>query len=168
MPATSAALLVYRAGPEGPEVLLAHPGGPYWARRHLGAWSIPKGAPQCGEPLEAAARREFLEETGLSPPQAVQALEPVRTRSGKTIHCWLAEADLDLRGFRSNAFAIEWPPRSGRSIRAPEVDGLRYAAELEAMRLIHPGQRPLLVQAFRHLGEAPTWGDAGLSPHVGR
>ena len=109
----SAGLLVHRRGPGGAEFLLVHPGGPYWRGRDLAAWSIPKGLPEPGEALLAAALREFREETGLEPPDPGEALPPLRTGSGKTIHCWLAAGDLDLAGLRSGCFDLEWPPRSG-------------------------------------------------------
>jgi predicted NUDIX family NTP pyrophosphohydrolase len=156
MAQTSAGLLVHRSGAAGPEVLLVHPGGPYWRGRDAAAWSIPKGLPEPGEALETAARREFREETGLEPPPLQIALTPVRTRSGKTIHGWLAEGDLDLSGFRSGLCEIVWPPRSGRIIRAPEADAVRYFPEAEALIRIHAGQRPILCEAFERLRGEPA------------
>lgn len=151
MPVLSAGLLVYRRGPGGPEVLLVHPGGPFWRGRGLAAWSVPKGLPEPGEALEAAAVREFREETGLEPPPPGIALTPVRTAAGKTIHCWMAEADLDLANFHSAPFELEWPPRSGRRLEAPEADAARYFGEADALAHIHPGQRAILVEAFSRL-----------------
>lgn len=151
MPVLSAGLLVCRRGAGGPEVLLVHPGGPFWRDRDPGAWSVPKGLPEAGEALEAAAVREFREETGLDPPPPEFALTPVRTAAGKTIHCWMAEADLDLADFRSVSFELGWPPRSGRRILAPEADAARYFGETEAFERIHPGQRAILLEAFDRL-----------------
>lgn len=151
MPVTSAGLLVHRHGPCGPEVLLVHPGGPWWRGRDLAAWSVPKGLPEPGEALLAAALREFQEETGLEPPPPGPALTPVRTRPGKVIHCWLAEANLDLGRFRSAPFQLEWPIRSGRRLEAPEADAARYFREADALKHIHPGQRPILLEAFSRL-----------------
>lgn len=95
--------------------------------------------------------REFREEVGLTPPRPAHELRPVRA-SGKTIHCWLAEGDLDLAGFRSETFQMEWPPRSGRLIEVPEADAAAYFGESEALHRIHKGQRALLEQAFALLG----------------
>src|ERR1700749_4555520 len=110
MPEQSAGLLVFRRSGPGVEFLLAHPGGPFWTKRDEGAWSIPKGLIGEGEEALAAARREFEEETG----QAVQGdfapLQPLRQKSGKVVHAWMVESDLDLGGFRSNLFEMEWPP----------------------------------------------------------
>lgn len=159
MPVLSAGLLVHRRGPGGPEVLLVHPGGPFWRGRDLAAWSVPKGLPEAGETLEAAAVREFREETGLEPPSPGRALTPVRTSSGKTIHCWMAEADLDLAAFHSASFELEWPPRSGRRILAPEADAARYFGEAEAFERILPDQRAILREALDRLagrGQTPN------------
>lgn len=150
MPIISAALLVHRRGPNGPEVLLVHPGGPYWRGRDASGWSIPKGLPLAGEDLRAAAMREFGEELGLAPPTPDRELRAVRA-SGKIIHCWLAEADLDLAGIRSETFQMEWPPRSGRSVQIPEIDAAAYFGERDALHRIHDGQRPLVREAFDHL-----------------
>lgn len=169
MPVSSAGLLVHRRTLHGPEVLLVHPGGPWWRGRDLAAWSVPKGLPEAGETLEAAALREFREETGLEPPPPGVALTPVRTEAGKIVHCWLAEADLDLRGFRSAPFELEWPPRSGRRILAPEADAARYFGEAEALERILPGQRAILLEAFFRLARAavsPAPGVGGGDPAV--
>lgn len=154
MAIASAGLLVHRSGPSGPEVLLAHPGGPFWRGRDLAAWSIPKGLPEPDETLEAAAVREFHEETGLTPPRPEAALTPVRS-GGKIVHCWLAAADPDLTGFRSGLFEMEWPRGSGRRTRFPEVDAVAWFAEVDALVRIHAGQRPILEEAFARL-RGPT------------
>ena len=146
----SAGLLVHRTGPAGPEVLLAHPGGPFWRGREAAAWSIPKGLPEPGETLEAAALREFREETGLPPPRPEALLTPVRS-GGKIVHCWLAAADLDLNEFRSGFFEMEWPRGSGRRMRFPEVDAVAWFGEADALVRIHAGQRPILEEAFARL-----------------
>lgn len=151
----SAALLIHRSGREGPEVLLVHPGGPWWRGRDAAAWSIPKGLPEPGEGLLAAALREFREETGLEPPAPQASLAPVRTPGGKVIHCWVAEGDLDLSGFRSLPCEIAWPPGTGRIVTAPEVDAIGYFGEAEALVRIHRGQRPILREAFDRLRPEP-------------
>src|SRR6266704_6612375 len=110
MPSRSAGLLVYRWVDGEPEVLLAHPGGPFWAKKDDGAWTIPKGVVETGD-LLVCARREFAEETGLEAAGPFIALAPVKQKSGKTVHAFAVEADLDLSGFASNAFEIEWPPK---------------------------------------------------------
>lgn len=161
MPIASAGLLLYRHRPAGPEVLLAHPGGPWWRGRDAAAWSVPKDLPDAGEALEAAALREFREETGLEPPRPHLALRPVRTSAGKVIHCWLGEADLDLGTFRSAPFELEWPPRSERRILLPEIDALGYFGEAETLTRIHLGQRPILREAFDRLSRRPPSPAAG-------
>jgi predicted NUDIX family NTP pyrophosphohydrolase len=152
MAVRSAGILLFRRRPEGPEVLLVHPGGPFWARRDAGAWSIPKGEHADGEdPLECA-RREFEEETGSAPPPgALVPLGEVRMRSGKRVAGWAAEGDLDPEGVRSNTFEIEWPPRSGRTQEFPEVDRAEWFALDEARRRILPAQVPLLDRLREHL-----------------
>jgi predicted NUDIX family NTP pyrophosphohydrolase len=119
----SAGILLYRVGSGAPEVLLVHPGGPFWARRDAGAWSIPKGEYLEGEDPRACALREFEEETGAKlPPGELLELGAVRQKGGKEVSAWAAEGDLDADSIRSNTFTMEWPPRSGRSAEFPEVD----------------------------------------------
>src|ERR1043165_7512254 len=121
----SAGLLVYRRR-NGLEVLLAHPGGPYWKNRDDGAWTIPKGLVEAGAELLATAQREFNEETGLTAQGPFCPLRPVKQKSGKTVHAFALERDFDLAGFTSIPFEIEWPPHSGRRQKFPEVDRLAY------------------------------------------
>jgi predicted NUDIX family NTP pyrophosphohydrolase len=147
----SAGLLVYRRRPDL-EVLLGHPGGPYWARKDEGAWSIPKGLVEPGDDLLAAARREFTEETGLVVDGTFMPLEPVRQKSGKTVHAFAVEADLDLAGFTSNTFAIEWPPRSGRRQVFPELDRVEYFGVDAAVRKILVYQQPFIRELMDRLG----------------
>ena len=148
----SAGLLIWRSGSAGVEFLLAHPGGPFWRGKDLGAWTIPKGLINEAEDSLAAARREFAEETGLVVEGALAPLTPVRQKSGKIIEAWLVEADLQLEGFCSNLFSLEWPRRSGRMIEAPEIDEVAYfAADLAAQKIL-AGQRPLLQEALAIIG----------------
>lgn len=139
----SAGLLAFRRR-DGLEVLLAHPGGPFWAKKDDGVWTIPKGLADPGADLLATARREFSEETNLSAAGEFIALAPVRQKSGKVVHAWAFEADLDLTSFASNAFEIEWPPRSGRRKSFPEIDRIAYFAFPAAGIKILPYQLPLL------------------------
>jgi predicted NUDIX family NTP pyrophosphohydrolase len=148
--AISAGLLVFRRAPEL-EVLLAHPGGPLWAKRDDGVWSIPKGLVEGGADLLATARREFGEETGLAVDGEFVALSPVRQQSGKLVHAFAVEADPDLAGFKSNEFEIEWPPKSGRRRRFPEVDRIAWFGLAAAARKILAGQRPLLAELRKRL-----------------
>ena len=149
----SAGVLAWRRGPQGPELLLVHPGGPYWRGKDAAAWSIPKGLANAGEDLLAAARREFLEELGSPVEGAFEALSPCRLPGGKLVHAWLVEADLDLSDLRSNLFEMEWPPRSGRLQAFPEVDEAAYAPAEAALEKIHRGQRPILVEALRRIAD---------------
>lgn len=146
----SAGLVVYRRR-NGIDVLLVHPGGPFWKRRDAGAWSIPKGLVESGD-LLACARREFTEETGLVADGKVIGLSPVRQKSGKTVHAFALEADLDLSRCRSNTFEMEWPPRSGRRQHFPEVDRVAYFDIPTALAKIHAYQRPLIVELKEKIG----------------
>ena len=154
MPKTSAGLLLYRSGRGVPEVFLVHPGGPFWAKKDAGAWSIPKGEAEPGEDLLAAAMREFQEETGLAIDGDVRALAPVRQPSGKRVHAWALEADVDAGAIRSNSFEMEWPPRSGLRREFPEVDRAAWFDLPTARSKITKGQLGLLDQLERLLGTA--------------
>jgi len=152
----SAGVLVWRAGPEGPEFLLAHPGGPFWAGKEEAAWSIPKGLVGPDEDIWAAAAREFAEElgqpiTGGAMRGDPEPLTPCRTPGGKWIHAWLVEADLELAGLHSNLFEMEWPRGSGHVQRFPEVDRAEYCPAELARRRLHKGQRPILDEAIARL-----------------
>jgi predicted NUDIX family NTP pyrophosphohydrolase len=145
MAARSAGILLHRRNAGALEVLLVHPGGPMWARRDAGAWSIPKGEYTEGEDPEFAARREFEEELGSSaPPGAADDLGEVRQKSGKVVHAWALEGDLDLERVSSNLVEIEWPPRSGKLIEIPEVDRAAWFPLELAREKINPAQAELL------------------------
>jgi predicted NUDIX family NTP pyrophosphohydrolase len=138
-------MALYRRRGEALEVLLVHPGGPVWARRDLGAWSIPKGEYEPGEEPLAAARREFEEELGTAPPEGpVDDLGEVRQKSGKLVRAWALAGDLDAECIHSNTFELEWPPRSGRLIEVPEVDRAEWFTLDAARRKINPAQVALL------------------------
>lgn len=128
------------------EILLVHPGGPYFWRKDEGVWSIPKGEIHNGETALDAAQREFLEETGFRAPGPFHRLEPVRQNSGKVVHAWACEADWDPALLRSIEFEMEWPPRSGRTARFPEVDRAAWFAPPEARRKMNAAQAGLIDQ----------------------
>jgi predicted NUDIX family NTP pyrophosphohydrolase len=140
----SAGIVLYRKRLGILEIFLVHPGGPYWARKDNGAWSIPKGEYEQGEEALQAAQREFLEETGVAVNGPFLALAPVRQPSGKMITAWAAEGDLDPTQLRSNTFSLEWPPKSGVMQRFPEVDRGAWFSLADARSKLSPGQRPLL------------------------
>lgn len=144
MPISSAGILMCRRSGEGIEVLLAHPGGPFWRKRDLGAWSLPKGELNDGEDPEAAARREFEEELGVAAAGRLQSLGQVRQRAGKTVLGYAMEGDLDVNNICSNDVAIEWPPRSGRTAYFPEIDCAEWFTLSLAREEILASQRPLL------------------------
>ena len=138
----SSGLLMYRRGPRGLEVFLAHPGGPYWVKKD--AWTIPKGECEPGEDALDAALREFQEETGFEPQGPFIALGEIRQRSGKIVTAWAFEGDRDPAELRSNTCTIEWPPRSGRKLEIPEVDRGEWFTIEEARPLMFKGQSALL------------------------
>jgi predicted NUDIX family NTP pyrophosphohydrolase len=141
----SAGLLLYRVRDGELEVLLAHPGGPIFARRDAGVWTIPKGEPDPDEPLEHAAAREFSEETGLpAPPRPWLALGDVQQRGGKRVHAWAAAGDCDPSSLQCNTFELEWPPKSGRKQVFPELDRFEFFALDAARAKINPAQFELL------------------------
>jgi predicted NUDIX family NTP pyrophosphohydrolase len=142
----TAGLVIYRRGPDGPEILLVHPGGPFWANKDAHAWSIPKGEFEAGEEPLAAARREVAEETGLRPDGPMTALQPIRRPGHKTIHAWAVESDCDPARITSNAFSMEWPPKSGRMREFPEVDRAAWFPLAAAKGKIHKGQIGLIEQ----------------------
>jgi predicted NUDIX family NTP pyrophosphohydrolase len=146
----SAGILAYRLK-DGLEVLLAHPGGPLWAKKDAGAWSIPKGLVESGD-LLACARREFTEETGLVAQGEFLTLTPVKQKSGKTVHAFALAADLDVSNCRSNYFQAEWPPRSGKLKSFPEIDRVAYFDLDTAFAKILVYQQPFLTELARKLG----------------
>lgn len=145
MTSTSAGLLLYRLDPV--EVLIGHMGGPFWARKDAGAWTIPKGLLEGDEEPHAAALREFAEELGTPPPEADVpdlALGEVRQRSGKRVVAWARRGTFDVTAITSNTAVVEWPPRSGRTIEVPELDRAAWFAPDDARRLLVSGQAELV------------------------
>jgi predicted NUDIX family NTP pyrophosphohydrolase len=140
----SAGVLLYRRHGGLLQVLLIHPGGPYWARKDEGAWSIPKGEYADTEDALAAARREFTEETGFAAEGSFLPLGAVNQRSGKMVHAWALEGDVDPARLRSNMFRMEWPPKSGLQQEFPEVDRAAWFDPATARRKLIPGQVPLV------------------------
>lgn len=141
----SAGILLYRRRDDTVEVLLVHPGGPMWAKRDAGAWSIPKGEYETGEEPLAAARREFAEEIGSAAPDGDPIdLGEVRQRSGKLVRAWALAGDLDARAIVSNTCWVQWPPRTGRQIEIPEVDRAEWFDMTQARDKINPAQVTLL------------------------
>ncbi|MBV9875420.1 MAG: NUDIX domain-containing protein [Verrucomicrobia bacterium] len=156
MPKISAGLLMYR-GRTAPrpslEVLLTHPGGPFWKNKDDGAWMIPKGEVEEGEELLAAAIREFTEETGLVPIEPFLGLGQVKHKSGKTVHAWAFQGDCDPAQIRSNTFELEWPPKSGRKQEFPEIDRAEFFDLSTARRKMLPAELPLLDRFALVIGD---------------
>jgi len=147
----SAGILLFRRDPL--EVLLVHPGGPFWAKKDLGAWSIPKGEHQEGEDAMACALREFTEETGSAPsPGELIDLGTVKQKAGKVVQAWALEGDLDAASVRSNTFTMQWPPRSGRMQEFPEVDRAQWFGLEEAIGRINPAQAAFLERLRTRFG----------------
>jgi predicted NUDIX family NTP pyrophosphohydrolase len=152
MPQKSAGILMYRRKGGVLEVLLVHPGGPFWKKKDDGAWTIPKGLHEPGEEALAAARREFEEETGAAPAGEFIPLGEFRQSSAKTVSVWAVEGEFDVTKFKSNTFALEWPPKSGKMNEFPEADRAAWFSPDEARRKILKGQRPALDALFARLG----------------
>jgi predicted NUDIX family NTP pyrophosphohydrolase len=159
----SAGLLMYRVRDGNLEVLLIHPGGPFWSRKDAGAWSIPKGEFGDDEDALVAAKREFVEETGFALGETFAALEPIRQSGGKLVHAWAFEGDCDPARIVSNTFEIEYPPKSGRVQTFPEADKAAWFDLAEARRRINPAQVPFLDElagALQRAGALPPEGTA--------
>jgi predicted NUDIX family NTP pyrophosphohydrolase len=150
MPVVSAGLLLYRRRGPRLQVFLVHPGGPFWAGKDAGSWSVPKGLVDPGEDELACARREFKEETGFEAggPGLERDLGSFRQPSGKRLHVWAIEGDVNPAELASNQFEMEWPPKSGRRAQFPEVDRGEWFDEREALLKIARGQRPILERFF--------------------
>ncbi len=142
----SAGFLMYRFVDGELQVLLAHPGGPFFRNKDEGVWSIPKGEPETGEDLLAAARREFAEETSLTPQEPFIPLSPIQQKGGKVVHAWAFVGDCDPNSFSSNTFQMEWPPKSGRQMDFPEMDKADFFPIEAAKHKINPAQVPLLEE----------------------
>lgn len=152
--AKSAGLLYYRFRHGRPEVFLIHPGGPFWASKDSGAWSIPKGEFDDHEDPFEAARREFREETGFEPAGHFVPLTPVKQKSGKWIHAWAGEGEFDENQIISNTFEMIWPPRSGILQPFPEADKAAWFSIAEAKTKLNPGQIPFLDELLTIIAKA--------------
>ncbi len=149
MPRQSAGLLLYRFREGTPEIFLVHPGGPFWAKKDAGAWSIPKGEVAAGEDLLTRARREFAEETGFAIEGDFRPLAPIRQTGGKIVHAWAVEGDCDADAIKSNRFSMEWPPRAGQIRSFPEVDRAAWFPLSAARAKINKAQARFLDQLER-------------------
>lgn len=171
MPVRSAGIMLLRHAPSAGrtpesapttntplEMLIAHMGGPFFARRDAGAWTIPKGHVEEGEGIEQAARRELHEETGVLLPDdaTLLPLGTVRLRSGKIVHGFATFKDVDDRTLRSQSVEMEWPPRSGHRVMVPELDRYRWCSPVEAKRLLHPAQIEFVDRALVAVARAPS------------
>ncbi|MFF7353664.1 NUDIX domain-containing protein [Streptomyces filipinensis] len=149
----SAGLLLFRHTGAGTEVLLGHMGGPFWAKKEAGAWTVPKGEYEADESAWEAARREFREELGLAPPDGTAVpLGEVAQKNGKIVTAWAVEADPDLTGFRPGSFTMEWPPRSGRVREFPELDRVAWFGLDRARELVIAAQTAFLDRLAEHSG----------------
>ncbi|MGA2036586.1 MAG: NUDIX domain-containing protein [Acidimicrobiales bacterium] len=162
----SEGLVLYRTSGKEPgrlELLIVHPGGPFWANKDEGAWSIPKGEQEPGDPPAACARREFSEELGVAPPEGPWTdLGEVVQRGGKRVHAWAVRGDLDVSKIRSNTFDIQWPPRSGRTRSFPEIDAAAWATVDEARQKLVAAQVALVDRLVASVGYDPP--SAGGDP----
>jgi predicted NUDIX family NTP pyrophosphohydrolase len=152
----SAGILVYRFTSGVLEVFLVHPGGPFWAKRDQGSWSIPKGEVEEGAGLLETAQREFREETGLPIEGEFIELTPLRQPSGKRVHAWAVNSEIDASRVDSNTFSMEWPPHSGKQQQFPEVDRAQWFAMPEAFENLLPGQRGFLEELQQKVGASPA------------
>jgi predicted NUDIX family NTP pyrophosphohydrolase len=146
----SAGILLYRRKRDQLEVLLVHPGGPFWAKKDQGAWSIPKGEYEDEDAL-AAAKREFEEETGIPIEGEILALSPQKQKGGKLVDAWAVEGDLDAERVRSNTFEMEWPPKSGKKQQFPEIDKAGWFPVATALEKINPGQAAFIHELIQKL-----------------
>ena len=156
MAKTSAGILLFRKRAEGMQVMLVHPGGPFWKNKDEGAWSIPKGLADQGEDLLAAAKREFFEETGATVRGEFVDLGTHKQPGGKTIVAFGCESEFDPATLKSNSFALEWPPRSGKTAEFPEVDRAGWFSIEVALVKVTKGQRPIIATLAASLGAAPA------------
>jgi predicted NUDIX family NTP pyrophosphohydrolase len=161
----SAGILLYRIADPGPQVLLVHPGGPLWAKKDLGAWSIPKGEPEAGEEPRECALRELAEELGDAAPrlepEALVELGSIRQKGGKLVHAWAAEAEFDPVELRSDTFTMEWPPRSGAEREFPEVDRAGWFEPDRAREKLLAAQAELVDRLLESLGGANVYSRDG-------
>jgi len=148
MSKVSAGILLYRTIGDLPEFFLVHPGGPFFARKNEGWWTIPKGEPEEGEALQVCALREFKEETGYVPKAPFKELEPIVQKAGKKVYCWAARGDLDAADITCNTFEIEWPRKSGKKKTFPEVDRAGWFIYDDAVKLINDRQAAFLDEAL--------------------
>ncbi len=146
MPRLSAGLLMYRVKDGVLQILLAHPGGPYFVNKDDGAWTVPKGEPDSSEDLLVAAQREFAEETGLKPQGPFTPLRPIKQKGGKVVHAWAFAGDCDPIALKSNTFLMEWPPKSGRQQEFPEIDRAEFFDIKTARKKIKAGQEGLIEE----------------------
>ena len=153
MPKRSAGLLMYRRAHGALELLLVHPGGPFWVRKDDGAWSIPKGEHADGEDPLAVAKREFMEEVGTAPDGTFVDLGEVVQPGRKVVRVWALGGDVDVSRLQSNPFELEWPPKSGRRQSFPEVDRAEWFTPADARRKILAGQRPFIERLLARVGE---------------
>jgi predicted NUDIX family NTP pyrophosphohydrolase len=156
----SAGILLFRRKAKALELFLVHPGGPFWAKKDEGAWSIPKGLVDAGEDLETAARREFEEETGVRVTAPLVELGAFRQPSGKMVVAFAAEGDCDAAAIHSNEFEMEWPPKSGKMGRFPEVDRAGWFSLAEALTKILKGQAPIVQVLTQRLGTSTKKGSS--------
>lgn len=153
MPKQSAGILLFRRRNGQLEVLLVHPGGPFWRNKDEGAWTIPKGEIAEGESPFETARREFEEETGVKAAGEFLELTPVTQKGGKMVHAWAVEGDLDTSAVKSNTFRMEWPPKSGKYAEFPEIDRAEFFDLEGAKRKINSGQVALIDQLLQSIGK---------------